>query len=88
MTAAPAARITNVALGQLLGLDHSSASRLRRGQRGCSIEVMIRIEDLLGWPVRAQHTAFVAGTFSDELERRLIDWTATRRADYDTQTGS
>lgn len=64
-------RLTNVALGQLLGLDHSSASRLRRGERGCSVAVMLRIEDLFRWSVREQHTAFQNGTFARELEHRI-----------------
>lgn len=77
-------RMTNVALGKLLGLDHSSVSRLRRGHRGCSVQVMLRLDDVLGWTVREQVKALDAGTFGGELERRLAEMTTTRPADRAT----
>jgi hypothetical protein len=88
MTTATPTRMTNVALGKLLGLDHSSVSRLRRGQRGCSVQVMLRLDEVLGWTVREQVNAFDAGTFGPDLESRLLEWTATRPADHDTPATS
>lgn len=83
-------RLTNVALGQLIGLDHTSVSRLRRGERRCSTAVMVRIEELFGWPVRDQFTALTDGTFASELERRSAEYAATapRPANHDTPTAS
>lgn len=37
---------------------------------------MLRIEELLNWPVRGQVAAQQAGTFGSELERRLAERTA------------
>lgn len=88
MTTTQPPRLSNVELGKLLGLDHSSASRLRRGERGASVHVMLKIEDLLGWSVRSQVAAHSFGHFGVEFERRLAEWTATRRADHDTPTTS
>lgn len=83
-------RLSNVALGRLIGLDHTSVSRLRRGERGCSTAVMVRIEDLFGWPVRDQFAALADGTFGPELDRRSAEYcaTTTRQADHDTPADS
>lgn len=83
-----AAHLTNKALGELLGIDHSSASRLRRGERGASTAVMIRIEENFKWPVREQFAAFGCGDFGVQLERRVSEWTATRAANQDTPATS
>lgn len=80
--------ITNVALGRIIGLDHSSASRLRRGERGASVQVMLRIEDEFKWPVREQYAAFQDGSFASEFARRLDEWTATRWAERATPAAS
>lgn len=89
-THAPASRLTNVALGQLIGLDHTSVSRLRRGERRCSTAVMIRIEELFDWPVRKQYAAINNGTFAEELEYRAAIFASntTRPANHDTPVAS
>lgn len=91
MTAAhPTARLSNAALGRLLGLDHTSISRLRRGERRCSIAVMIRIEDLFDWPVREQYIALTNDIFGSELERRSAKYVADRDTpvNHDTPVAS
>jgi hypothetical protein len=89
MTVAHAsARLTNAELGKLIGLDHSSASRLRRGERGCSVAVHVRIEEHFGWPVIEQFKALRDGSFAANFERCLSDYTATRPANRDTPAAS
>lgn len=77
----PTVRLTNVEIGRLIGLDHTSVSRLRRGERRCSIAVMVRIEDQFGWPVRDQFAAMADGTFEPEFERRTAEFAASTRPD-------
>ena len=81
-------RLSNVELGRLIGLDHSSASRLRRGERGASVAVMVKIEELFGWPVREQFAAFSHGSFAADFEQYMASYTATRPANAGTPTAS
>lgn len=83
-TAHAPTRLSNIALGRILGLDHTSISRLRRGERGCSVAVMLRIEETFGWSVREQHAALKDGSFPQKFEFEVSEWTATRPADSTT----
>lgn len=85
-THAPA-RLTNVELGKVLGLDHSSISRLRRGERGASIDVMLRIEDLWRWTVRDQRAALKSGTYGLKFEANAAEWASTRPAEHGAPVG-
>lgn len=42
---------TNVAIAEKLGVDHSTVSRIRHGQRYPSRELMRRISEKFGWLV-------------------------------------
>lgn len=46
--------MTNEKIGELIGLSYSAVSRLRRGERLPSIEVMVAVEEHLRWPVADQ----------------------------------
>lgn len=46
--------MTNEEIGKLLGLTYSTVSRLRRGERLPSIEVMLAIDAHFGWGVADQ----------------------------------
>ena len=43
--------VTNVAIAEKLGVDHSTVSRIRSGQRYPSRELMRRISETFGWKV-------------------------------------
>lgn len=45
------ANATNVAIAEKLGVDHSTVSRIRSGQRYPSRELMRRISEAFGWKV-------------------------------------
>jgi len=47
-------RLSNVELGELIGLSHSSASRVRSGQRAPGYRVMLAIERCFGWTIQDQ----------------------------------
>lgn len=46
--------MTNEEIGKLIGLTHSAVSRLRRGERLPSIEVMVAIAKHFDWSVADQ----------------------------------
>lgn len=71
---APAPRVSNQELGEKIGLSHSSVSRLRSGERGTSLEVMLKIESLLAWELHDQIKCRDDGSYSDKLERLLAEW--------------
>jgi transcriptional regulator with XRE-family HTH domain len=71
---APSPRVSNQELGELIGLSHSSVSRLRSGERGTSVEVMLKIERLLQWDLHDQIKRRDDGTYADKLERLLTEW--------------
>ena len=52
--AAASVDVTNVALAERLGVDHSTVSRIRSGQRYPSRELMRRIHEAFGWKVEEQ----------------------------------
>jgi transcriptional regulator with XRE-family HTH domain len=46
--------MTNEEIGKLIGLSHSAVSRLRRGERLPSIQVMLNVQDVFGWAITDQ----------------------------------
>ena len=46
--------MTNEEIGKLIGLTYSAVSRLRRGERLPSVEVMLAISEQFGWGVADQ----------------------------------
>ena len=46
--------MTNEEIGKLIGLSYSAVSRVRRGERLPSIDVMVAIESHFGWSVSDQ----------------------------------
>ena len=66
------ASLTNHELGKLVGLTHSSISRIRSGHRLPSPDAMVRIEKVLGWPVAEQIGARSGeGKYAKAFERRI-----------------
>lgn len=53
--------MTNEAIGEMIGLTHSAVSRIRRGERLPSINVMTRIETEFKWTVADQIAVRVLG---------------------------
>jgi transcriptional regulator with XRE-family HTH domain len=68
---------TNEALGRALGVSHASISRYRSADRTPSDEVVLKISNLMGWPVEEQLRAKVdqeagRGTpYADGFKQRL-----------------
>jgi transcriptional regulator with XRE-family HTH domain len=60
-----AERISNIKLGELLGLSHASVSRIRSGSRLPSSEVMLEIKKLTGWTVDEQLEARNEGRYAE-----------------------
>lgn len=73
-TIAPAPRVSNQELGVLIGLSHSSVSRLRSGERGTSVQVMLKVERLLSWDLHDQIAQRDKGKYAEKLERLLAEW--------------
>lgn len=73
-------RVTNQEIGELVGLSHSSVSRLRSGERGTSTTVMLQIEKVYGWDLHDQIKRRDDGSYAAELERRALEW-KTRKLD-------
>lgn len=71
--------LNNRELGELIGLTHSSVSRIRHGFRRPSSTVMLTIQDKLGWPVDEQIRTKGA-KYAKELERRVRTYAASREA--------
>lgn len=62
-------RISNIKLGELLGLSHASVSRYRSGDRLPSSETMAEISRLTGWTMDEQYKARTAGTYAEKFEQ-------------------
>lgn len=72
------ATLTNKDLGVLIGLTHSSVSRIRSGHRLPSPDAMLRIEECLGWPVADQVRARTPeGKYAKEFERVISEYSAS-----------
>lgn len=67
-------RVSNQEVGELIGLSHSSVSRLRSGERGTSVQVMLKVEKLLGWDIHDQIEQRDKGKYAEKLERLLTEW--------------
>lgn len=76
------ARLSNVELGELIGLSHSSASRVRSGQRAPGYRVMLAIEREFGWPFKDQIAVLdrSRGDYGRQLEKRVETWRQRRDA--------
>lgn len=58
-------------LAAVLGVTASTISRLRSGDRNPSIELMRKIESLLGWSVGEQASLVALDEYRTELDRRM-----------------
>lgn len=67
------AAISNTQVGADIGLDYTTVSRIRSGQRLPSIDVMVQIELRYGWSVGDQARARTDDKFAEEFERILIE---------------
>lgn len=74
------ARLTNVELGELIGLSHSSASRVRSGQRAPGYRVMLAIERHFQWALQDQVRVLDQDrqTYGEELERHATAYLERR----------
>lgn len=75
---ATAPTLTNRELGDLVGLTHSSISRIRSGTRIPSSDVMLQIERVFGWPIDEQIRA--RSKYAAEFERRVVAYVKARSA--------
>lgn len=82
--AAPAvpARLSNVELGELIGLSHSSASRVRSGQRAPGYRVMLAVERAFGWTMQDQIRILdeSRAKYGETLESRAESWRQRQHA--------
>lgn len=62
---------TNTEVGARIGLDHSTVSRIRRGERNPSIAVMLKIQDAYDWKIEQQALAALAGKYGEQFEQVL-----------------
>lgn len=71
--------MTNEEIGKKLGLTHSAVSRIRRGERLPSLEVMMAIDVNFGWPMpdqvmtRVHHGAKVYSSKLEQYIQEVID---------------
>jgi transcriptional regulator with XRE-family HTH domain len=63
--------MTNQEVGELIGLSHSAVSRIRRGERNPSFDVMMKIDQKFDWPLEQQIVAKVEGYYATYFEGRL-----------------
>lgn len=63
---------TNAEVGLLIGLDHTSISRLRSGTRRPSLTVMSAMSDHFDWSLDDQALALRNGCYHVEFEKILI----------------
>lgn len=71
-------RVTNVELGELLGISHVQVYRLRVGDRLPSVETMQAIEEHLGWSFQDQGNARGTKTYSGEFEAAIARYASAR----------
>lgn len=69
--------MTNREVAELLGLDHSTISKYRNGTRTPSLDVMVRIHNVLSWPLDEQVTAVIEDVYAPYLEGQIAQY-ATR----------
>lgn len=69
--------MTNIEVGNLLDLTHSTVSKLRNGTRSPSIDTMLRVATAMHWPISEQLTAKIDDTYHIYLEHRIKDYAQT-----------
>lgn len=65
------APVTNERVAQDLGITHSTVSRIRSGHRLPSLQLVRRIEAVLGWPVGEQVSSLDPTTYARAFEALL-----------------
>ncbi len=75
-----AARLSNVELGELIGLSHSSASRVRSGQRAPGYRVMLAVEKHFDWTLQDQVKTLdrSRAKYGETLEEKATAYAAQR----------
>lgn len=63
-----AERLSNIKLGDMLGLSHASVSRIRSGDRLPSLTVMMEIAKLTKWSLDDQAIAREDGTYAEKFD--------------------
>lgn len=66
------AAVTNVQVGDDIGLDHTTVSRIRTGTRLPSIDVMVDIARVYGWNVEKQIEARMEDRYQERFEFCLV----------------
>lgn len=64
--------ISNSQIGSDVGLDYTTVSRIRSGQRLPSIDVMVEIERCYDWPVADQVKARGNENYDEQFEHILV----------------
>ena len=59
--------VSNRKAAKAVGISESSISRLRSNERQASVDMMIRLEEKLGWTVYDQVKQRMAGTYGQRL---------------------
>lgn len=67
------AAITNVQVGDDIGLAHSTVSRIRSGDRLPSVDIMVEIERVYQWKVNWQIRARMNGNYAEKFEELLMN---------------
>lgn len=62
---------TNTAVATRIDLDHSTVSRIRRGERRPSLASMLRIQEQYRWSLADQANSIVNNTYGTDFERIL-----------------
>lgn len=65
------ARVTNQRVADDLDLTHSAVSRIRSGNRLPSLNLVRRIEAVLGWSVEEQVSSLDPEVYAENFERIL-----------------
>lgn len=70
---------TNTEVAARIALNHSTVSRIRRGERRPSLASMLRIQGQYGWSLSDQAASIVAGKYGADFERVLRAELAARQ---------
>lgn len=66
-------KVTNQRVADRLGINHSTVSRIRSGERHPSIDLMKKIETEYGWDLEKQLRAYGSVVYKREFERILAE---------------
>lgn len=66
------ANITNKDIGKALGIDHTTVSRYRSGERVPSLEIMLQIATDYNWDLAIQAVSKKAGLWHEGFEAALV----------------